>query len=39
VARALGAQQVTAVLGAWVHNYPHLSQAGPGFGFLSEAGG
>lgn len=37
LARSLGADQVTAVMGGWVHNYPHLSQAGPSFGFLAEA--
>jgi hypothetical protein len=37
LARDLGADQVTAVMGSWVHNYPHLSQAGPSFGFLAEA--
>jgi hypothetical protein len=29
---SLGAGQVTAVMGGWVHNYPHLSLAGPSFG-------
>ena len=36
LARALGANRVKAVMGSWVHNYPHLSKSGPAFGFLSE---
>ena len=34
--RALGPNRVKAVMGSWVHNYPHLSKSGPAFGFLSE---
>ena len=33
LARALGPNRVKAVMGSWVHNYPHLSKSGPAFGF------
>jgi predicted acyl esterase len=36
LARALGPNRVKAVMGSWVHNYPHLSKSGPAFGFLAE---
>ena len=36
LARALGPDRVKAVMGSWVHNYPHLSKSGPAFGFLAE---
>ena len=36
LARALGPGRVKAVMGSWVHNYPHLSKSGPAFGFLAE---
>jgi len=36
VARALGREKVTAIMGSWTHNYPHLSRSGPAFGFLAE---
>ena len=36
LARALGGAGVKAVMGSWVHNYPHLSRSGPAFGFLAE---
>ena len=37
LARALGPNRVKAVMGSWVHNYPHLSTSGPAFGFPAEA--
>lgn len=37
LARRLGANQVMAVMGGWVHNYPHISSAGPAYGFLADA--
>lgn len=36
LARTLGPDRVKAVMGSWVHNYPHLSKSGPAFGFLAE---